>query len=263
VDSRQASLREAFDRHALTYDVRFSSLETAQAMRREIWRLFDRMFPAGGRLLDLGCGTGEDAVYLARRGFRVTAIDIAPGMIARLRTKAEALGVGWQIEARVADIESFDPETEAFDGILSDFGAVNCLRSLSSLRRVAEKALKPRGRLVLVTMGRFYPLETIVFLSKGRISRAFVRWSRNPEAEVEGVRVSLEYYSPRHLKRALGTDFTLERLRGLRSLVPSPSLEHVGKWMPLRLMRLLDACATAFRPTASMADHYVSVWRYR
>jgi ubiquinone/menaquinone biosynthesis C-methylase UbiE len=262
VDS-QASLREAFDRHALDYDERFSLLDTAHAMRWEVWRVADSLFPSGSRLLDLGCGTGEDAIHFASNGHHVTAIDIAPGMVAQLRMKAEASKVSQYVDARVASIETFEPAAAPFDGIFSNFGALNCVKPLSTLRRIVAKGLKPGAPLLLVTMGRFYPLETLVFLLKGDVRRAFVRLSREPEAAVAGIPVSFAYYSPRQLRKALGADFSLEEVRGLRSLVPSPSLEHIGRHLPLRLMQTLDDFATTFRPTASLADHYISVWRHR
>ena len=79
--ARHTNLREAFDRHALTHDERFSSLEATRAIRQEIWRIADGLFPPGSSLLDLGCGTGDDAIHFAQRGIAVTAIDIAPAMM--------------------------------------------------------------------------------------------------------------------------------------------------------------------------------------
>jgi ubiquinone/menaquinone biosynthesis C-methylase UbiE len=263
VDPRQANLREAFERHALTYDACFSTLETAQEMRREIWRIAEQLFPRDARLLDLGCGTGEDAIHFARNGAVVTAIDIAPGMITQLRTKAHDSGLCGKVDAKVADIQTFEPEAGVFDGIFSNFGAMNCVKPLTALRYIAARGLKPHAPFLLVTMGRFYPLESLVFLLKGDLRRAFVRLTRDPEAHVQGFPISFSYYSPRQLRNALGADFSLEQLRGLRCLVPSPSLEHISKFLPVRLMRRLDGIATRFRPTAPLADHYVSVWRYR
>lgn len=48
----------------------------------------------GGRVLDIGCGTGTQAVYMARNGWQVTAIDAVPRPLARARARADAAGVG-------------------------------------------------------------------------------------------------------------------------------------------------------------------------
>src|SRR5262249_51967961 len=163
----------------------------------------DRLFPPGSHILDLGCGTGEDAIHFAERGVHITAIDIAPRMIARLQVKATAAGVSEKIDARVAEFESFQPDPQMFDGVFSNVGAVNCVQSPATIRILASRALKPAAPLVMVAMGRLYPLETAVFLLKGDLRRAFTRLRRDPEAAVEGVRVSVSYHSLRNLREAL------------------------------------------------------------
>jgi ubiquinone/menaquinone biosynthesis C-methylase UbiE len=263
VDAQHANLREAFDRHALTYDERFSSLEATRAIRKEIWRIADGLFPSGSSLLDLGCGTGDDAIHFAQRGIAVTAIDIAPAMIARLETKAAAAGIRERIDARVGDIETFEPRAAAFDGVVSDFGALNSVHNLIALRNLATRALKPGAFVLLVVMGRLYPLETAVSLLKGDFRRAFRRLRGTPEVAVEGIRVSFQYHSPRDLSGALGPDFSLQRLLGLRSVLPSVDWDHVYRFLPLGLVGAVDRFSTTFRLTAPLADLYLSIWRYR
>ena len=53
----------------------------------------------GGRVFDLGCGTGSNAVWLARQGFTVSGSDISPTAIERARTRAQAAGVDILFEA--------------------------------------------------------------------------------------------------------------------------------------------------------------------
>ncbi len=56
-------------------------------------RLIDDHFPPQGRVLDLGGGPGRYAIELARRGYRVTLVDLAPGNVARARDEAARLGL--------------------------------------------------------------------------------------------------------------------------------------------------------------------------
>jgi tellurite methyltransferase len=71
---------------------------------------------APGRALDLACGAGRHALYLARLGWQVTAVDAAPAAIERLRRAAP------EIDARLADLErgEFRIEPASFD-LICDF----------------------------------------------------------------------------------------------------------------------------------------------
>ena len=235
-------VREAFNRHAATYDQRFSSLESARAVRGQVWKIADEALGHATRILDLGCGSGEDSIHFAQRGLHVTSVDIAPAMIAQLQPKASSLGIASRIDAVVSDIQSFRCPASVHDGLFSNFGALNCIEDPEQLRPLAESCLKAGSPVVLVTMGRFYPFETLRFLLRGEIRRAFRRWSRNATASVEGVSFPVWYHSLRDLRVRLAPDFTLQRVQGLRSV---------------------ESGLSSFPALGSLSDHYVSVWRFR
>src|ERR1700735_3260922 len=81
--------REAFDSVAADYDGPRGNNPSIQDMRQEMWRWLDATFAPGSRLLDLGCGTGLDAVRMARVGHHVTATDWSQRMVDRTRQRAE------------------------------------------------------------------------------------------------------------------------------------------------------------------------------
>src|SRR5689334_16497041 len=110
-------VQEAFDRHAPQYDLAFAAGE----LRSRVWQFADTLFKAGDNILDIGCGTGEDAFHFAGRGISVTAIDLSPRMIEQLRSKS----IG-SITCQVADMRTFRA-AESLDGIFSNFGALNCV----------------------------------------------------------------------------------------------------------------------------------------
>jgi SAM-dependent methyltransferase len=245
------AVRQAFDRHASVYDQVFSN----STIRSEVWEIADRVFSPGMHLLDLGCGTGEDAIHFADRGLNVTAIDIAPLMIARLRSK----GAG-SIRCEESDMRAYAPANERVDAVFSNFGALNCVPDVDWLR---ELPLAPGAHLVLTVMGRLYPLETAVFLLRGKPGLAFRRFGHRSEAVVEGVRFDIYYHGLRALQKGLGPKFDLMQVRGLRSIVPSPNLAHLDRFDSLRRLQPLDRWLCSRRLTATWADHFVSVWRYR
>ena len=103
----------------------------------------------GGEALDLGCGPGRHAIPLARRGFRVTAVDLSRFHLARARDRASAAGV--EVELVEADMRAF-ARAGAFDlavSLFTSFGyfvdARDDLRVLENVRR----SLRAGGVLVM------------------------------------------------------------------------------------------------------------------
>lgn len=78
--------------------------------------LDDRGVRGPGRAVDVGCGTGDNAIALAQRGFEVTALDIAERPLEQARAKAAAAGVS--VEFRIADVTRLGGVEEAFDLIV-------------------------------------------------------------------------------------------------------------------------------------------------
>ena len=87
--SRQSS---PFDEMAADYDRSFTTSTIGSLMRQAVWWRLDACFRPGDRVLELNCGTGADAIHLARRGVRVLATDIAPAMLELTRAKVAQAG---------------------------------------------------------------------------------------------------------------------------------------------------------------------------
>jgi SAM-dependent methyltransferase len=100
--------------------------------------------PAGARVLDVACGTGNVAIPLARMGAAVTGVDIAPNLLAQARERAEAEGL--QAVFDEGDAEALPYVDASFDAVVTMFGAMFAPRPevvASELARV----LKPGGLL--------------------------------------------------------------------------------------------------------------------
>lgn len=101
-----------------------------------------------GRAIDLGCGTGTNAITLARAGWQVTAVDFSWRALTTARRKARAAGVGVRFLRRsVTDLGDLD---EAFDLALD----VGCFHSLSPADqsrygREVARLVRPAGSLLL------------------------------------------------------------------------------------------------------------------
>src|SRR6185503_9043977 len=87
----------AFDGLAQDYDAQFTATALGRTLRAMAWRRFERTFARCNYLLDIGCGTGEDAIRLASLGHRVLATDASPQMVRVATAKAERAGVAQRV----------------------------------------------------------------------------------------------------------------------------------------------------------------------
>ena len=103
---------------------------------------------ARGRALDLGCGEGSHAVYLAQQGFSVVGVDFVPAALAAARTRAEQAGV--EVELRECDVVEYEASS-AFDVVL-DSGCLHHLPrgKVGAYRTRLDEWLAPGGDYVLV-----------------------------------------------------------------------------------------------------------------
>lgn len=113
---------------------------------------------APGRALDLACGEGRNALWLAERGWRVTAVDFSAVALAKGRAQADAraLSVEW-VEA---DVTGYQPEPGAFDAVVIAYLHLSKAALEQVLRRAAA-ALAPAGTLVAVGHDATNPAEGV------------------------------------------------------------------------------------------------------
>lgn len=253
-----------FDDAAAAYDASFTATAYGACLRALVWERLDAVFGGARRVLEIGCGTGEDAVHLARRGIRVLATDPSASMLRVAAAKAERAGCADRIEFRCLPMESLGAELagERFDGVCSNFGAVNCVPRLEAAAERIARLLAPGAPLVWVVMGRHVPWEWAWFLARGDLHKAFRRWQKGGVGW-RGLHIS--YPTPAELARTLAPYFTPQRCRPLGLVLP-PS--YAAGWLE-RSPRLLAALARLERTAqrwpalAALADHYVFEARRR
>ncbi len=137
-------LREWWDRDAHTYD-QAPSHAVSDPVEAAAWRasLLRHLPPPGTSVLDVGAGTGAMTLLAAQLGYRVTALDISPGMLEKARAKAEEQGL--EIEFVVGP--STEPPPGPFDAVMERhvlWTTPEPIRALTAWREAA-----PGGRLVL------------------------------------------------------------------------------------------------------------------
>lgn len=247
-----------FDDLATDYDASFTTTSVGMCLRSLVWQRLDEVFAGCRRILEIGCGTGEDAVYLARRGFSVTATDPSMPMLRAAHQKANQAGLAQRIQHRCVPMEHLAAEFagEEFDGAFSNFGAVNCVSSLDSVIPDFARMLRPGAPLVWVVMGRHVPWEWAWFLLRGQWQKAFRR-QRNGGAAWRGMRIF--YPTPEELTHKLSPEFATIRRRALGFVLPPT---YASGWLEgaprlLRALTNVERAAQRWQPLAAFADHYI------
>jgi SAM-dependent methyltransferase len=296
-DSRR--IGTAFDAIAETYDQNFVDSLIGGAQREAVWSVLDRLFRPGQRVLEINCGTGVDAIRLAGRGVSVLACDASSRMIEVARRSAllarppvapdcPARGTGvppvppragacperseGMAVPQPAPVEFLTLATEEiwriqdqapFDGVLSNFAGLNCVRNRGAVARDLAQLVRPQGVVVLCIFSRFCLWEVCWYLCRFRPRKAFRRLApggsrahldRNQEVRVY-------YPGVRALERLFAPDFRLLESRGVGVCVPPSYVEPLARRFPGILGKLaaLDQRIGGLPVLRSLGDHTLVV----
>jgi predicted O-methyltransferase YrrM len=250
----------AFDAVAPAFDHRFGAWQSVAAQRRAVRRVLVDVFPRGGRIFELGGGTGADAVWLAEREFELLLTDASPTMVELAGGKLAL--VGGRAEVVVAEeLESFAEHLMAsggapFDGAFSNFAPLNCVDDLSPVARGLACLLKPGCAAILVLFGAMAPGEILVECLRGRPQRALRRFRRGPvPAELGGLKFAVRYHRAGAIVSAMRPWFRLVRRLGIGIFVPPSAAEPWISRHRTLLASLEWADRLVSRPLAILGDH--------
>lgn len=256
----------AFDAVASGFDARFGAWSSVAAQRRAVRTVLLREFLAGGNILELGGGTGEDAAFLASRGYRVFLTDPSPRMVEIARAKLDPLGGQAQMVA-AEEMPSFAARHLAarraqFDGAFSNFAPLNCVADLAPVAQGLARLLKPGAPAILVVFGTFCPGEMLIEILRGRPECAFRRFSRGLIPACLATRkFSVVYHRRAALKRAFAPWFVLEKRIGIGIAVPPSAAEPWISRHPRLLASMESFDRLASIPLAIFGDHVLYQFR--
>jgi SAM-dependent methyltransferase len=258
--------QEAFDSVAADYDGPRGNNYLIQEMRREMWNWLEGTFRPGARIIDLGCGTGLDAVHMAVNGRHVVATDWSPQMVERTRNRAAHASVDEQVTALNVGSQELEKLDGAgtFDGAYSNLGPLNCVPDLRDVSDQCARLLKPGGSLVFTVIGRVCPWEIAHYLRQGRWARAKIRFARDVvPIGMNNHTIWTRYYRPKEFYRFFHADFDLSHFRGLCVFAPPPYLASVRDRYPQLHRRLwqMDRKMAGLPLIRSMGDHFLIVMK--
>ena len=250
-----------FDALAPAYDGVFSASVTGALQRQAVWEYLENrgVVRRPGRVLELNCGTGEDAQWLAQHGQEVLATDASASMLAIAEKKTveqrdriafrqlDMLQSEWAIPAASVQL------------VFSNFSGINCINpgQLPGVLKQAAEVLKPGGRLVVVLFGRHCLSETAYFLLKGKWKSAFRRMSPEPASvNLDGTFVPVWYHTPTDVSASLN-GLVLRRKKAIGLFVPPSYLDkRFSRWRSLKsISTFLENLFGNIPALAEFGDH--------
>jgi ubiquinone/menaquinone biosynthesis C-methylase UbiE len=259
-------MNSAFDSVADSYDAAFTKSKIGRAQREIVWAYLEKILSGKNNLeiLELNCGTGEDAVWFANKSHSVLATDVSEKMLQVAEKKAKEHNINERIKTRLLDITKieFSNLNNEFDLIFSNFGGINCLdfNELFKLPDSLSKLLKPGGRLIMVIMPTFCWWEMIYFTLKLNLKKAFRRSStKRVKVNLNGIEVLTEYYTPILLNKIFRKDFKQVGLKPVGYFIPPSYLESFfsKKDKTFNFIKKLESFVTDWSLLSNYSDHYL------
>jgi len=224
---------KAFSRQAPLFDNIYAS-NTIISYKR--WRVRSHALnhlPEQGSILELNCGTGEDALFFAQNGYKVHGTDLSTGMLQQFvqKTSHQRDKVTFE-QCSFTELGSLQNKGP-YDMVFSNFGGLNCTGELDKVLASFDSLLKPGGVATLVIISKFCLWETLLVF-KGKFKTAFRRFfsSNGRKARVEGEYFKCWYYNPGYVRDQLGNNFELLDIEGLCTIVPPSYIENFAEKHP-------------------------------
>ena len=165
-------MQASFDHIAGDYDESFTNSLTGQYQRQMVWKYLDKRLSENKTLevLEMNCGTGEDAIHIAVKGHKVLATDISNSMIGVAKAKVVAKSLTHQVDLKPLGFQeiTFDRLQQRFDLVFSNFGGLNCVNpmTINEIALNLSKVIKPGGSLIGIIMPEACLWERVYFTGK-------------------------------------------------------------------------------------------------
>ena len=259
-------MKQAFDTIANDYDAFFTNSIIGKAQRNIVWNYLDKSIASKEKLnvLELNCGTGEDALWFGKKGHKVLATDISENMLKIAQKKINDTGLDSLIRIMKLDLSKIDYNkfNEKFDMIFSNFGGMNCIsfKDMEKLHSEIKKLLNPNGLLIMVIMPTFCFWETIYFFFKLNLSSAFRRLNKDGViTNFDGSEMKTFYYSPSTIKDIFARDFNFISVKPVGLFIPPSYLEKYFRRnkKKINLLIRLERFVSHWTFLSGFSDHFI------
>ena len=256
-------MKADFDNAASNYDATFTHAVIGSMQRNLVYEQLSAHLKANPpkKILEINCGTGEDAIWLGKQHFDVVATDISEKMIEVAQSKTRLENIHFVKSNMNGIYKEFNPNS--FDLVFSNFGGLNCLApdELAAFFKNIDSILTPNGKMILVIMPKNTFWEQCYFLLKMEFKKAFRRKGAFAMANVDGEKVKTYYYNPKDIVNLANTKFAVREWKPIGFFIPPSYLETFFKNKPklISFLNVLEQNVKNASWLAKYADHYLIV----
>ena len=254
-------MKASFDKAATTYDESFTNTAIGKFQRNAVYEIVLNHIKNTKTILEINCGTGEDAIWLAKQGIEITATDISIEMIAVAKSKTNLENLTFLQANCISVSEQFS--NKKFDLLFSNFGGLNCLtkKELEKFLNNTSQILSEKGKMILVIMPKNTLWEKAYFILKGKFKTAYRRKKNVAIANVDGEKVSTYYFNPKDVVNLSKTNFELIETKPIGFFIPPSYLEPFfkNKKSFLNILNCLESKIKNWSFLSKYADHYLIV----
>lgn len=252
-----APVSQFYDSIAAAYDTAMAKSFIGRLLSQRFQDCLLTQFEGAARLLDIGCGSGTDALFLGGKGLQVYGFDVSTGMVEVARQKAAATGLAAKVHFSVGDATDSSTWPDGhFDGAYANFNVLNHLPDLGEFAVALSEKLQPGAFLVVTMMNRVCLSEVLGYLLQLKFATATRKfWSRQ-----NTLALPMRLFFPSEAAGQLAPSFLLQEVVCLGLLVP-PAQLYEGRYS----RRFFEELATweqflfKCRPLQRLCDQYILI----
>lgn len=239
-----------FDVLAPSYDSDFTEQPLGQILRARVHERLLTHYKAGDTILEIGCGTGEDAHFLGECNINVIATDASEEMLAITEEKTQQLS---NISTQKLDLAQL-PETHfSVQGVFSNFGALNCIDNWQPLAEWFSGCLPTGGTVSLGIMSPYCAWEFLWHVGHWKWDIALRRLRGDDFGDLR-----ITYPTVKRITDDFAPYFKRVKVMPLGLFLPTSALFDVVQKRP-NFMKTLISLEKRFQDVSQLAmfaDHY-------
>ena len=253
-----------FDSEALIYDQNFTYSKIGKAQREIVWTHLSNLIKYAKikSVLEVNCGTGEDALFLNKKEISVLPTDVSEKMVELANEKLKKNG--FNCNAKTLDIRSIDSKISEnkFDLIFSNFGGLNCIREqeLKLFFKDSSHQFKDKKNYFLVFMGKHCLMEKLYFLSKLKFSKINRRSANEiTHAKLKYESIETLFYSIQQIKKCLPNDLKIVSSYPIGFFIPPSYLESffAPRETIFNILKKMEILINKFSFLCNYSDHFI------